>query len=128
MSELKAELTIKAKDLLIWLNQALPVPGRIRLMVGNGKSIVVVFSDSTSVSLEDAVNNRKPEDVEKIIDTKDPNIMRLEKNSRHQIEYVFMILTMISKICEKYFHDPMALLKVLDAVSQLEIELSKKEK
>lgn len=128
MSELKTELTIKAKELLTWLNQAIPVPGRIRLIIGNGKSIIVVFSDSTSVSLEDAVNNRKPEDVEKIIDTKNPNIMRFEKNSRHQIEYVFMILTAISKICEKHFHDPMALLKVLDTVSQLEIELSKKEK
>lgn len=104
------DLTLKTRELLIWLNDNLPTPGRVRFMRGRGKAIALIFADSTSTSIEEATKNRAPDN---------PN--------EFPISIVFQILSAAGLLCERNFHNTANLKKIRDVLIAISAEMNQPE-
>ena len=121
----------KATELLVFTNQNLPTPGRVQIMFGLGKSMLLLFSDSTSKSLEESSKNNDPMRIKEMIEGlesgdrvwKDKASLEEAWREDPPISLVFQIMALTGRLCDLYFHKPDALKKVLSGLRRISAAL-----
>lgn len=119
MTELEQQIKQRLREVLDFTNENLATPGRVKIFFGRGKTIVLLFADSSSESIETIAQDSDNPQTQRWIKLQRKSVLSPEENQelkdlteallkrsqgKHPVSSVFQIIAIASAFCQRNFH------------------------